>query len=222
MTRTPSFQPLRPVSRCSIVILFKFSKVLREKTAETLATALLPINYKTASGAHNATAKDETEAFIRYRSRGLRRVARDASLKGGRSFSMAEERIVNDRVERNTESKRERVSRIPFSFSQTGRRVLTMAMMVRVWAEASGRVRWWNLYAKSARNFISSFIEREPQAAAAAKEKRENDFVHGNREERVRTVAAEERGKKGGHSRRDTRRREAKRKGSITHIHPLP
>lgn len=140
MTRTPPFQPLRPVSRCSIVILFKFSKVLREKTAEILATALLPINYKTASGAHNATAKDETEAFIRYRSRGLRRVARDASLKGGPSFRMVEERIVNDRVERNTESKRERVSRISFSFSQTGRRVLTMAMMVRVRVEASGRV----------------------------------------------------------------------------------
>lgn len=135
---------------------------------------------------------------------------------------MVEERIVNDRVERNTGIETRKSFEDSFLLFTDRSESVDDVDDGKSAAGGEWESRWWNLYAKSARNFISSFIEREPQAAAAAKEKRENDFVRGNREERVRTVAAEERGKKGGHSRRDTRRREAKRKGSITHIHPLP
>lgn len=127
------------------------------------------------------------------------------------SLRMVEERIVSDRVERRKS--------FEDSFLLFRDRPGCDGERDRVGGEIYTR----NLCGISFR----SFTEREPQSGdSGGKGKKGGRFcTRQKRRERVRTAAAEEKrgaGKRGGHTRRDTRRRrEAKRKGSITHIHPL-
>lgn len=139
---------------------------------------------------------------------------RDASLKeekeeerareGAGSLSVIEERIVSDRVERRK------------SFEDSF--LLFTDRPAAVGDDGSARIggRARNLYAKSVRNFISFF---HGARATGGKGKKGGRFCTRQKRRKGANSGA---GKRGGHTRRDTRRRrEAKRKGSITHIHPL-
>lgn len=131
---------------------------------------------------------------------------------------MEEERIVSDCEEDDTDESKLFLFRFEDHFLSS---VLRLKGGTRGRGRGGGCWWWWNLYAKSVRNFISLF-HGGPQTRRA-KERRERaiDDREG-REGRKKGCEqpAAKRGKRVTILEGTRRRREAKRKGSITHISP--